>query len=133
MQVMRRLSVMLVSLPLVIGGLWTPSAGAATLHVVAKGHTTGRYAVANTNGQIKHPSKIELIVSSKPALSGLVQWSVECEKGNKIIPSKNYKKTVKLPATVLIAFTPSSSVCAVAGNVQLLGSGTVTIALDAAS
>ena len=133
MPVMRRLSVVLVSLPLVVGGLWPQSAGASTLRVVAKGHAPGRYAVANTNGQIKHPSKIELSVSSTPALSGLVQWSVECEKGSKLIPSKNYKKTVKLPATVVIAFTPSSSVCAVAANVQLLGSGTVTITLDAAN
>jgi hypothetical protein len=97
---------------------------------VATGHATGQYSVAETNGQILKPSLIEVAVSSKPQLSGLVQWTVECQKNNKIFPSKSYKKTVKFPAVVKVTFTKSSSICSVAANVQLDGSGKVTISLE---
>jgi carbamoylphosphate synthase large subunit len=59
-----------------------------------------------------------------------VQWTVGCEKNNAVIPSKSYKKTVKFPAIVKVKFTKSSSTCTVAANVQLDGSGKVTISLE---
>ena len=102
------------------------------MHVVATGHATGGYAVAETNAQINKPSKVEVTVSSKPELSGLVQWTVGCEKNSKIIPSKSYKKTVKFPAVVKVKFTKASSECSVAANVQLDGTGNVTISLESA-
>ncbi len=126
---MRKLSLWLVPTA-IVGGLWAGNAGASPLHVVSTGHATGHYALANASGQINKPYKIVLIISSKPELSGLVQWTVECEKNNKIIPSKRYKKTLKYPATVVVNFTTSSSLCVVAANAQLYGTGTVTVSLE---
>lgn len=72
-------------------------------------------------------------MSSKPELSGLVQWTVGCTKNNKPIPSKSYRKTVKLPAVLPVKFTAKSSICDVAANVQLDGSGKVTITIESSS
>ncbi|HVA52033.1 MAG TPA: hypothetical protein VNF05_00835 [Acidimicrobiales bacterium] len=127
---MKRISVFVGSLSLATGGLFVVAAGASSLHVVATSRATGQYAVAETSGQVLKPSKIEEVVSSKPELSGLVQWTVGCNKGNKVIPSKRYKKTVKFPAVVHVKFAASSSTCVVAANVQIDGSGKVTIALE---
>lgn len=127
MSVIRRISIFVVSLLLATGSALVVDAGASSIRVVATSHATGQYAVAETSGQILKPSKIELAVSSKPELSGLVQWTVGCEKGDKVIPSKSYKKTVKFPAVVHVKYTASSSSCTVAANVQIDGSGKVTI------
>jgi hypothetical protein len=130
MHVNRKLALCVASLLFTSSGLLIDGAGASSIHVVATGHATGQYAVAEASGQILTPSNIELAVSSKPELSGLVQWTVGCEKGNKIIPSKSYKKTVKFPGVVKVKFTSSSSECTVAANVELDGSGKVTISLE---
>jgi hypothetical protein len=116
-----------------VSGLLIDSAGASSLHVLATAHATGQYAVAETNGGANNPSKIEVTVSSKPELSGLVQWTVGCTKNNKVVPSKSYKKTVKFPAVVPVKFAAKSSVCDVAANVQIDGSGTVKISIESAS
>lgn len=63
----------------------------------------------------------------------MVQWTVGCTKNNKAIPSKSYKKTVKFPAIIPVKFTAKSSICDVAANVQLDGSGTVTISIASSS
>jgi hypothetical protein len=115
------------------GGLVVGNAGASSMHVLATGHAKGQYAVAETNGGANNPSKIEVTVSSKPEASGLVQWTVGCTKNTKAIPSKSYKKTVKFPAVIPVKFTAKSSICDVAANVQLDGSGTVTISIASSS
>ena|GEM_PF-3084915 len=61
-----------------------------------------------------------------------MQWTVGCQKNNKIIPSKSYKKTVKFPTVVNVKFTKSLSECSEAANVQLDGTGEVTISLGSA-
>jgi hypothetical protein len=127
---MKNIAIVVALLLPISSGVWTGVAAASSVHVVSTGHATGRYAVANASGQINSPSKIQLVVSSKPELSGLVQWTVECRKGTSVIPAKRYKKTLKFPATIKVAFTGSSSLCAVAANVQLDGSGKVTISLE---
>jgi hypothetical protein len=129
MHVIRKLAVCGASL-LFASTLLIDGAGASSIHIVATGHATGQYALAETDAQINKPSNIELALSSKPELSGLVQWTVGCEKNNKIIPNKSYKKTVKFPAVVKVKFTTSSSECTVAANVELEGSGKVTISLE---
>lgn len=116
-----------------ISGLSIGNAGASSMHVLATAHATGQYAVAETNGGANNPSKIEVTVSSKPELSGLVQWTVGCTKNNKPIPSKSYKKTVKFPAVIPVKFTAKSSICDVAANVQIDGSGTVKISIESSS
>lgn len=130
MRIMGKITVSVGFLLLASGGVIASGAGASSLHVVATGHATGQYAVANVSGQFNNPSKIEITVSSKPELSGLVQWTVGCEKDNNVVPSKSFKKTVKFPAVVQVKFARSSTGCTVAANVQLDGSGTVTISLD---
>lgn len=71
-----RLFILIGSFALVGSRLVVASAGAAThWRVVSSGHATGQYAVAETSGPVNSPKKIELSVTSKPALSGLVQWT----------------------------------------------------------
>jgi hypothetical protein len=130
MNVMRKFAVSGASLLLMSSGLLINSAGASSIHIVATGHAAGKYSVAEASGQVLKPSLIELAVSSKPQLSGLVQWTVGCQKNNKIFPSKSYKKTVKFPAIVKVTFPKSSTGCTVAANVQLDGTGNVTISLE---
>jgi len=130
MHVIRKLALCVASLMLTSSVLSIGGAGATSIHIVATGHATGHYAVANASGQILKPSNIYVAVSSKPESSGLVQWTVGCEKNNAVIPSKSYKKTVKFPAIVKVKFPKSSSTCSVAANVQLDGSGKVTISLE---
>jgi hypothetical protein len=127
---MRRISILAGSAVLATFGTFLIDAGASSMHVVATGHASGQYAVAETSGQVNNPSKIAVAVSSKPDLNGLVQWTVGCEKNNKVIPSKSYKKTVKLPAVIIVKFTASSSSCTVAANVQISGTGRATISLE---
>jgi hypothetical protein len=129
MHVIRKLALCVASLMLTSSAL-SIGAGASSIDIVATGHATGQYAVANASGQILKPSNIYVAVSSKPESSGLVQWTVGCEKNNAVIPSKSYKKTVKFPAIVKVKFPKSSSTCSVAANVQLDGSGKVTISLE---
>jgi hypothetical protein len=130
MHVIKKLAVCVASLLLTSSALWIGGAGASSIHIVSTGHATGQYAVANASGQILKPSNVYVAVSSKPELSGLVQWTVGCEKNNAVIPSKSYKKTVKFPAIVKVKFPKSSSTCSVAANVQLDGSGKVTVSLE---
>ena len=132
MRVMIKASIVATSLVL-IGSLLIDNAGASSMHVLATAHATGQYAVAETSGGTNNPSKIEVTVSSKPELSGLVQWTVGCTKNNKPIPSKSDKKTVKFPAALPVKFTAKSSICDVAANVQLDGSGTVKISIESSS
>ena len=133
MRVVRNVAIGLALILPLSGGVLAGPAAASSFHTVSTGHATGRYAVANASGEINKPSKIQLALSSKPQLSGLVQWSVECRKGTSLIPTKKYKKTVKFPGIVPVVFASSSSLCAVAANVQLAGTGTVTISLESAS
>jgi hypothetical protein len=130
MHVIRKLALCVTALLLTSSALGIGGAGASSIHIVASGHATGQYAVANASGQILKPSNIYVAVSSKPESSGLVQWTVGCEKNNAVIPSKSYKKTVKFPAIVKVKFPKSSSTCSVAANVQLDGSGKVKISLE---
>ena len=130
MRVWRKLSILAASTVIATFGTFLVDAGASSVHVVATGHAKGQYALAETSGQVNNPSKIELAVSSKPALNGLVQWTVGCVKNNKTIPSKSYRKTVKLPAVIAVKFRASSSSCTVAANVQIGGTGKATSSLE---
>jgi hypothetical protein len=73
---------------------------------------------------------MELKVSSVPALSGLVQWSIGCTKKSGGDVTTKGKVTLKLPGVHALKVTPSSEICEVAANVQLDGSGTVTISIE---
>jgi hypothetical protein len=130
MRVLRKITILAGSAVIATSGTFFVDAGATSMHVVATAHATGQYAVAETSGQVNNPSKIELAVSSKPDLSGLVQWTVGCVKHNKTVPSKSYRKTVKLPAVIVVKFSASSSSCTVAANVQIGGTGKATISLE---
>jgi hypothetical protein len=133
MRAVKRASIFVGSLALVVSGPLVTTAGASSMHVVATAHAKGQYALAETNGEAINPSKIEVVVSSKPSASGLVQWTVGCTKNNKVVPSKSSKKTVKFPAVIPVKFTAKSSGCEVAASVQNDGSGTVTISIESSS
>jgi hypothetical protein len=55
---------------------------------VSSGKATGSNSLANTNTEVMNPVKLELTV---PAL---VQWSMDCVKGSKVIMTKG-KTTLK--------------------------------------
>ena len=84
-RVVRDIAVVVALLVSASGGVLASVAEASPMHIVSTGHASGRYAVANASGQINKPSNIQLVVSSKPEMSGLVQWTVECRKGTKVI------------------------------------------------
>ena len=132
-RIMSRIAVVVALLVPASGGLLASVAGASSIHIVSTGHASGRYAVANASGEINKPSNIQIAVSSKPEMSGLVQWTVECRKGTKVTAPKKFKKTARFPGRIKVSFASSANLCDVAANVQLNGSGTVTISLESSS
>jgi hypothetical protein len=117
-----------LALTLSYGALFNAPASAGTKwKVVASGSTTGLYALANTNAEVVSPVKIELKVTG----ASLVQWSMDCIKGSKVIPSKG-KKSLKAAGTVQLKVTKSANNCQLAANAQNDGTGKITLSIESA-
>ena len=109
------------------------SAGASThWRVISSGHASGSYAVAETSGQVNSPKKIELSFRSKPALSGLVQWTVGCGTKSGGESKKSFKSTLKRPAVQRVKF-PGRLLSALLQRMCSCGSGKVTISIASSS
>jgi hypothetical protein len=131
MPVARRIPLVVGVMILAANGLFVTVASASSWHVVASEHATGNYAVAETSGEATKPSKMELKVTGPASLSGLVQWSIECNTNSGAAgKTKKGKVTLKFPGTELLKVPAKSSLCEVAANVQIQGSGKVTISID---
>jgi hypothetical protein len=117
-------SVLLVTTTANASGSW---------HVLSKAHAKGQYALASTDAEITSPSKIQVLVTSKPSASGLVQWTMECTKKSGTLTKTTGKKTVKLPGAVKVKVPSSFSSCILAANVELGASGTVYISIESSS
>ncbi|MGB7103608.1 MAG: hypothetical protein WBD82_03335 [Acidimicrobiales bacterium] len=109
----------LLSAPASAGIKWT---------LLSSGKATGQYALANTNGEVVKPVKIELKVTG----ASLVQWSMDCFKGSKLIMTKG-KSTLKAAGTVQLKITKSANNCQLAANAQNYGAGKITLSIESAS
>jgi hypothetical protein len=108
--------------------LATGPAGAATKwKVTSTGKASGQYSLANTNAEILSPVKIELAVNK----ASLVQWSMDCVKGSKVVATKG-KKTFVGAGTMQLKVTKSADNCELAANAQNYGSGTIKISIESA-
>jgi len=130
-RVIRRVPIVAGVLILAANGFFLASASASSWHVVASAHATGNYAVAETSGEATKPSKLEIKVTGPASLSGLVQWSYGCNTSSgAATKTKTGKIIVKFPGTEALKVPAKSSSCEVAANVQIHGSGKVTISID---
>jgi hypothetical protein len=115
-----------LALTLSYGALLSSPAGAATKwSVVASGH--GSDALAITNAEVFKPVSVELKVSS----ASLVQWSVICFKGSKIIATEG-KKSLNAPGLVRVTVTKSANNCQLGANALRSGTGMITLYIEAA-
>jgi hypothetical protein len=131
MRVMHRMPIVAGVLIFAFNGLFIADAGASSWHLDATAHATGNYAVAETNTEATKPSKAEIKVTGPASLSGLVQWSIECNTNSGAAgKTKTGKVTLKFPGTELLKVPAQSSLCAIAANVQIQGSGKVTISIE---
>ena len=128
MRVALRVPIVAGALILASNGLFLAVASASSWHVDASAHATGNYAVAETNAEATKPSKAEIKVTGPAALSGLVQWSIECNTNSGT--TKTGKVTLKFPGTELLKVPAKSSLCEIAANVQIQGSGKVAISIE---
>jgi hypothetical protein len=121
--------VVLVSLLLPIGGsvIAGPASAGTKWTLVDKGSASGANSLANANGEVTNPVKIEVTVT-KPAL---VQWSLECTKGSKLYKSSG-KDTLAAAGNVQVKVTKSAANCAIAANALNEGSGTITLSIKSA-
>jgi hypothetical protein len=131
MRVALRVPIVAGALILASNGLFLAVASASSWHVDASAHATGNYAVAETNAEATKPSKAEIKVTGPAALSGLVQWSIECNTNSGAAgTTKTGKVTLKFPGTELLKVPAKSSLCEIAANVQIQGSGKVAISIE---
>ena len=121
--------VVVLSLLLSIGGLAIAApAGAGTKWtVVSSGKATGSNSLANTNTEVMNPVKIEVTVTG-PAL---VQWSMDCVKGSKVIMTKG-KTTLKGAGAIKLKVAKSSNNCQLAANALNGGPGQLTLSIKSA-
>jgi hypothetical protein len=119
-----------VSLLLSIGGFVTsvPASAGTKWSLVAKGSASGANSLANANGEVTNPVKIEVTVTG-PAL---VQWSVECMKGSKLHKA-SFKQTLTAAGAVQVKFTKGAAICDVAANALNQGAGKITLSIKSAS
>jgi hypothetical protein len=122
--------VVVVSLLLSIGGfvLAGPASAGTKWTLVDKGSASGANSLANANGEVTNPVKIEVTVT-KPAL---VQWSVECSKGSKLHKFSG-KQTLTAAGAVQVKLTKGAAICDVAANALNQGGGTITLSIKSAS
>jgi hypothetical protein len=133
MSLLKRYSMVASSCALVVSGLLvvtTTANASGSWHVLSKAHATGQYALASTDAEITSPSKIQVLATSKPRASGLVQWPMECTKKSGTLSKTTGKKTVELPGAVKVKVPSSFSSCILAANVELGASGTVYISIE---
>jgi hypothetical protein len=108
----------------------SPEPKPAAAKVVDSGHGSGHFAIADASGEVDHPSKIKLHVTSSPAQSGSVRWTIDCqESSGGVVGSKSGQKRESLPVTQTLPLPASPQSCEVTANVRLDTSGTVRIAI----
>ena len=118
-----------LSLVVALGGVAMSgtSAGAGTTwKVAASAKSTGQYSLANANTEILNPVKVEVTVTQ----AALVQWSVDCTKGGKLVKFPSGKEMLKAAGSVHVKIAKSASVCAVAANAQNDGTGTDKLSIE---
>jgi hypothetical protein len=116
-----------LSLTLSCGALFGNPASAATRwSVVASGH--GSDALAVTYGEVVKPVNVELKVSD----ASVVQWSVICFKGSKILATQG-KTSLKAAGTVQLKVTKSANNCQLGANALRSGTGKITLSIESAS
>ena len=122
--------VVLLSLLLSMGGIAIagPASAGTKWTLVGKGSASGANSLANANGEIMNPVKLEVTVT-KPAL---VQWSLECTKGSKLHKTSG-KETLTAAGAVQVKVTKSDANCAIAANALNEGSGKITLSIKSAS
>jgi hypothetical protein len=110
------------------------TSASATLQKVASGHASGDAAIASASGTANDPSGIFVSVTSTPPQKGLVSWTMDCTENSGGVGSKSGQNTVNIPVVETLALPGPSNhgSCDVSANVQLSGSGTVTITIEQA-
>lgn len=114
-----------ISLALGIGAIAAPASAGTKWKVAVSGKSTGQYSVANANTEILNPVKVEVTVTQ----GALVQWSVDCTKGGKLVKFPSGKEMLKAAGSVQVKIAKSASVCAVAANAQNDGTGADTLSI----
>jgi hypothetical protein len=115
-----------LALTLSYGAMLSGPASAGTKwKVAASGHSTGQYSLANANTEIQNPVKIEVTVTK----ASLLQRTIECTKGSKVIALPSGKKTLTGAGSVPLKITKSASNCQLAANAENDGTGTLKLSI----
>ena len=107
----------------------TPNAASPSATVVATGHASGEYAIAQASGTASNPSRLALDLAATPAQSAKVSWTLVCQESGGGVGSKSGQSTLQLPTTSTLPLPAPSESCIVSANAQLSGSGTVKISI----
>jgi hypothetical protein len=105
--------------------LSAPASAGTKWKVAASGHSSGQYSLANANTEIQNPVKIEVTVTQ----ASLVQWTIYCTKGGKVITLPAGKTTLKAAGSVQLKITKSASNCQLAANAENDGTGTLNLSI----
>ena len=124
---MSRLTIAAIALFVVLA---TASTAQASTKVVDRKSGRGDYAVATAGGNVKHPKRLWVKVTSKPHERVYVSWSDTCGKGfGAGSKSGHFRATTAAKRRIKMPYRRPDS-CSVAATGQLQGKGrkiTVTI------
>jgi hypothetical protein len=109
-------------------GVGNPT-GKTTHGEFGSGNGSGDYAVAQAGGTAYSPSHLQLRLTSTPAQSALVSWTMTCTESGGGVGQKSGQSMVGLPTIEDLPLPAPSESCIVAANAQLSGSGTLNVAL----
>jgi hypothetical protein len=116
-----------LALTLSYGALFSAPASAGTKwKLVDSGKASGQNALANANGEVLNPKKIEVTVTA----ASFVQWTVECTKGGKLITLPSGKTTLKGAGSVQLKITKSAANCQLAASAENYGTGTIKLSIE---
>jgi hypothetical protein len=105
--------------------------GITDARTVAKGSSSGQYAIASASGTINNPGTIRVEVTSSPSESVLVSWTMVCSHG---LSAGTKSGQFKAHTTVLRTIPKPMehpSQCIVSMNAQLQGnaSGVIRVSI----
>jgi hypothetical protein len=106
------------------------STSSSSSTAVATGHASGEFAIAQVAGTAENPSHLKLRLTSIPAQSAQVTWTLVCQESGGGVGSKSGQATRQLPTTEHLPLPAPSDSCTVSANAQLSRAGTVTIAIQ---
>jgi hypothetical protein len=107
----------------------TTTSAVSALTEVNSGHANGAYAVAQTSGTASNPNPVELRLIATPSQDGRVSWDLVCDESGGGVGSKSGQSNLSMPGSEKLPVPSGSTSCIVSANVQLSGSGNVTIAI----